>query len=503
MANRFITARSIGTIRRRSATNATVAVAVALTAPLMAPAASGAATQWTPKRVAETTAPREAGAPIMAIVSLKRQQVTVYDADGWIRRAPVSTGMTGRETPAGIFSIVEKDKDHHSNLYDDASMPNMERLTWSGIALHGGPLPGHAASHGCIRMPYGFAATLFDSARIGMRVIIAPDDAKPEKFSNPALLVGNAQAAADARTHAETLAREAADAVKLAGQAKDSANAAARAAAPAAGSVRKLQALKSEADAAVAYAEKLLAGAKTEQATSRAEDLRQKATAKAAYLAISLDSAKAEAKTKLDAAKAARDDAAAAKTKMTEAAKAAHDAKLATEPVSIFISRATQRLYVRRAFTATLDVPVTIRDPGKPIGTHVFTAVARTDDGGLRWTAVTIDGGDNAKDALDRVTMPKEILDRVGPTALPRSSIIISDEPLNGETNYHTEFVVVLNNYPQGGLLMRQHPQDDRVAEDDRDDDRPGGGFFGFQPWGSWNSFVRQRSGRTYYMRQW
>ncbi|MBV1698261.1 MAG: L,D-transpeptidase family protein, partial [Hyphomicrobiales bacterium] len=82
----------------------------------MAPAASGAATQWTPKSVAETTAPREAGAPIMAIVSLKRQQVTVYDADGWIRRAPVSTGMTGRETPAGIFSIVEKDKDHHSNL---------------------------------------------------------------------------------------------------------------------------------------------------------------------------------------------------------------------------------------------------------------------------------------------------------------------------------------------------------------------------------------------------
>jgi L,D-transpeptidase catalytic domain len=76
----------------------------------------------------------------MAIVSIKSQQVTIYDADGWILRAPVSSGIKGRETSAGVFSVVEKDKDHHSNLYDDASMPNMQRLTWSGIALHGGPL---------------------------------------------------------------------------------------------------------------------------------------------------------------------------------------------------------------------------------------------------------------------------------------------------------------------------------------------------------------------------
>ena len=110
-------------------------------------------------------------------------------------------------------------------------------------------------------------------------------------------------------------------------------------------------------------------------------------------------------------------------------------------------------------FDTTLEVPVTIRNPGKPIGTHVFTAVARTDDGGLRWTAVTIDGGDNARDALHRVTIPQDVLDRIAPTALPRSSIIISDEPLNRETNYRTEFVVVLNNQPQGGLAMRERPE--------------------------------------------
>ena len=98
----------------------------------------------------------------MAIVSIKSQKVTFYDADGWILRAPVSTGTTGRETPAGIFSVVQKDKDHHSSLYDDAWMPNMLRITWNGIALHGGPLPGYAASHGCVRMPFGFAEKLFD-----------------------------------------------------------------------------------------------------------------------------------------------------------------------------------------------------------------------------------------------------------------------------------------------------------------------------------------------------
>ena len=103
-------------------------------------------------------------------------------------------------------------------------------------------------------------------------------------------------------------------------------------------------------------------------------------------------------------------------------------------------------------FDATIEVPVTIRKPDKPIGTHVFTAMARN-DAGLRWTAVTIDNGDDAKDALDRITIPQHVLDRIAPTALPRSSIIVSDEPLSRETNYRTEFVAVLNNQPQGGFL--------------------------------------------------
>src|SRR5262249_13338835 len=157
---------------------------------------------------------------------------------------------------------------------------------------------------------------------------------------------------------------------------------------------------------------------------------KQKAAAKVEELQTQLDAAKANAKSKLDAAAAAQDAAKAAETRKIDTAKAAIDAKLALEPVSIFISRATQKLYVRRPthkrvpdggefFDASIEVPITIRNPDKPIGTHIFTAMART-DGGLRWTAVTIDSGDDANDsakaALDRITIPQDVLDRIAPT---------------------------------------------------------------------------------------
>src|SRR5260221_3601473 len=132
---------------------------------------------------------RIAGEPIMAIVSLRDQRVTIYDATGWILRAPVSSGQKGRETPAGIFSVIQKAAEHYSKLYDDAYMPHMQRITWSGIALHRGPLPGYPSSHGCIRLPYDFAARLFDLTRLGMRVIVAPTDVTSIEIAQPALLM--------------------------------------------------------------------------------------------------------------------------------------------------------------------------------------------------------------------------------------------------------------------------------------------------------------------------
>jgi len=483
-------------------------VTLAAMAVLAALTADAAARQARPAPPTEATAPRDAGEPIMAIVSIKTQQVTFYDADGWILRAPVSTGITGRETPAGVFAVLEKDKDHHSSLYDDAWMPNMQRLTWNGIALHGGPLPGYAASHGCVRMPYGFAEKLFEKTWIGMRVIISPDNAEPVEFSHPALFVPNAEAVAAAPAKAEALAREAAEAAKTADEAKKAAATAARETASLTVSVRKLQWLKTRADAELAFADKALAVAKTDQAKARAEDLRQKAAAKAADLGTQFDTAKADAKSKLDAAAAAKATAKAAQTRKADAAKAANDAKLALEPVSVYISRATQKLYVRRntrkpwadggeVFDATIEVPVAIRNPDKPIGTHVFTAVARNDSG-LHWTAVTIDNGDDAKDALDRVTIPQDVLDRIAPTAVPRSSIIVSDEPLSRETNYRTEFVAVLNNQPQGGFVTRLPTADVAVASDNSWGDTGLGSLF--QPnWNSQTNNTRRRGGQHYY----
>jgi L,D-transpeptidase catalytic domain len=450
--------------------------------------ADAAARQPRRAQATEATAPRQAGEPIMAIVSIKTQQVTFYDADGWILRAPVSTGTTERETPAGVFAIVQKKKDHRSNMYDDAWMPHMQRITWNGIALHGGPLPGYAASHGCVRLPFGFAEKLFDKTWIGMRVIVSPDDAAPVEFSHPALLVPNAAALAAAPARAEPLAREAAEAAKAANEAKGASATAARETATLRVSLRKLELSRTRADAELVLADKALAAAKTDQARARAEDLRQKATTKAAELGSRFDTANADAKSKLAAAAAAKDAVKAAETRKADAAKAAGDARLALEPVSIYISRATQRLYVRRAtrkpvpdggevFDATIEAPVKIRNPERRIGTHVFTAMARN-DAGLRWSVVTIDNGDDAKSALDRITIPQDVLDRVAPTALPRSSIIVSDEPLSSETNYRTEFVAVLSNHPQGGFITRERSRDDVLFAGDTWGDGGYGPFF-------------------------
>jgi hypothetical protein len=507
MVNRFTTARSTVAMRRwGSPAIVTLAVMAALTALT----ADAAARQARPKPPTEATAPRDAGEPIMAIVSIKAQQVTFYDADGWILRAPVSTGTTGRETPAGIFAVLEKEKEHRSTLYDDAEMPNMQRITWNGIALHGGPLPGYAASHGCIRMPFGFAEKLFDRTRIGMRIIISPDDAEPVEFSHPALLVPKAEAIVAAPARAEALPREAAEAAMTANEAKKAAASATRETASQSASLRKLQGLKTRADAELAYADKALAAARTDEARARAEDLKQKAAAKAAELGNQLDTAKADAKSKLDAAVVAKEAAKTAQMRKADTAKAASEAKLALEPVSIYISRATQKLYVRRpthkpapdgggiVFDATIEVPVTIRNPERPIGTHVFTAVARN-EAGLRWTAVTIDNGDNAKAALDRITIPQEVLDRIAPTALPRSSIVVSDEPLSSETNYRTEFVAVLNNQPQGGFITRRPTPDVLVASDDFQGDN-GFGFFNFaRDPAAQTGNTRRRGGGQYY----
>src|SRR6266446_3219430 len=392
--------------------------------------------------------------PIMAIVSLRNQRITVYDAKGWVLRAPISSGQKGRETPAGIFSVIEKQAEHYSNLYDDAYMPHMQRITWSGIALHGGPLPGYAASHGCVRMPYDFARRLFGMSKLGMRVIVASSDVAPVEIVHPALFPVQPRAG----TVAATRAAEADEASRKADQARLAAVAASREAARA--MMRVAENLKVRAEAQLAAADRA--------------------------------AAKAELQPKFDAVASTREAAVMAENARVVAAEAARKAALDVEPVSVFISRKSQRLYVRQAFQPILESPVAIRDADRPIGTHIFTAIERADsDVDMRWSVVSLNGGHadagsdrphgatrgrrgqdvepmatdpgGAKAALDRITIPQDALDRIAGIASPRSSLIISDEALSSETGKETEFVVLMSGEPQGGIKSRRRGPETKV----------------------------------------
>jgi len=116
---------------------------------------------------------------VRIIISLPLQRAYVYQGQALVGMAAVSTGRDGHETPAGEFTILAKDKDHHSNLYNDAAMPYMLRLTWDGIAIHAGRNPGYAASHGCIRVPMDFAKKLFAIAYTGAEVTVTDDYIDP------------------------------------------------------------------------------------------------------------------------------------------------------------------------------------------------------------------------------------------------------------------------------------------------------------------------------------
>ena len=140
----------------------------------------------------EEIAEKETGAkpqgPLIIAVSIEKQKVRIYDSNGFFAESPVSTGMAGHSTPMGVFSIIQKHKFHHSNIYSGAPMPYMQRITWSGVAMHAGVLPGYPASHGCIRMPMAFAMKMWNWTKMGARVIVTPGEMTPANFSHPLLV---------------------------------------------------------------------------------------------------------------------------------------------------------------------------------------------------------------------------------------------------------------------------------------------------------------------------
>ena len=443
---------------------------------------------------------RPAGAPLMAVVSLSRQRVTVYDADGWIMRAPVSSGKTGYETPAGIYSILQRKAEHYSNLYDDAEMPFMQRLTWSGIALHAGALPGYPASHGCVRMPRDFAERLFEVTRHGMRVIVMRDDIGPAEISHPLLFRPASGAVAEAvtgpsvvalsaepqpvapfqnlRKIAAAKAAEAEAASKRLDEVRIAAAAKYKEAARANKTLRIVQSAKLRAEGQLREIERRLESSTEPTTLAALEETKTAALASLAETQARFDAVQVEVQPTLDEVAQAREAALAGQQAKLAAEEEAREAKRRIAPISIFISRATQRLYVRQAMQPLFESDVAIANPDRPLGTYVLTALAyENDETEFRWNAVAMYGGQNsapaleprktdvaaAKSALDRISIPEDALARISSIVSPGSALIVSDEPLSRETGPATEFIVVMSDEPQGGIKIRRRAPEARM----------------------------------------
>ena len=377
----------------------------------------------------EVEPPRPGGTPLLAVVGLMDQHITIYDADGAIMHGPVSSGQTGYETPVGIYAVLQKEAEHYSNRYDDAAMPFMQRITWTGIALHAGALPGYPASHGCVRLPYKFAEDLFPLTKLGLRVVVARNSVAPVAILHPLLFkptpfrdnvalltqslaqpprsdAGDAmklgaippgdplglanrttalQAIMAAKGAEAEVAAKKADAARLVAKQKSAEKA------RAAKALRVAETAKTGAAENLADAEKDLSNAKSPEATQKLEEAKTKAAAKLAEAQTKFDAVKAEMQPIIDDYQRSADDAKAAETEKANALAAARDAERKLSPVSVFISLKTKKLYVRQAFEPIFESPVTINDPDKPIGTYIYTAVDYADGRrNVRWNVVSV-----------------------------------------------------------------------------------------------------------------
>jgi lipoprotein-anchoring transpeptidase ErfK/SrfK len=447
--------------------------------------------------------------PLYAVVSLADQHVSFYDANGLWERSVISTGVAGHPTPPGIFTILEKERWHRSNIYSGAPMPYMQRLAWTGVAMHEGVVTGRPASHGCIRLPGAFAKRLFGLTNVGQRVVVSPEDITPSDIVNAHLpvprlqtpppgadriaatkggkavetvaldkpaaggdtkLLNPAQFAHALKATSEANAVQAAQAKKaaLAGVAIKSADArqAARELSIAEESVRRVKAEIEDANRSIERAQ-------GEEAVKKAADRKSAAEAKLAETEGKVREA--------SEAKAAKDqDVASAQNAVREAdeeasaaAASAKDATIRAEPISIFISRKTKHLYVRQATQHLFDMPITILDPERPLGTHLFIAT-RAGDGGasLNWVGLTPPAAveikrhrhssrrghriepeeeasslktfpETAPAALDRIELPPEALQRIGERAWAGATLIISDVEMSGEGRYPMDFMIL------------------------------------------------------------
>src|SRR5712691_9970759 len=488
--------------------------------------------------------------PYHIVVSINAQRVSLYGSDGLIRTGSVSTGMRDHPTPMGVFTVIGKERYHHSNIYSNAPMPFMQRITWSGVALHEGVLPGYPASHGCIRMSHDFAQKLWPITKLGVRVVVARNELAPVEFEHPKLFVpklrpAEPQVAMNGATDGLSTARP----IKLAQIAPTAADAGSnltaavpdvpavkpaadatedsKAAEGAPQSAGTMEPVKPVEDVKAVEAVKPVENVKAVEALDTAkpfDDVKAADTTQPTEATTADDTLKAtgtvepirpadvavpiapnylrksvEALQSAEPPKAVEVAPAAAPPSPVEAAPGGSDTvkpaptidpakpvaprmKAADQPakrtgqVAVFVSRKEKKIFVRQGFIPLFDMPIVIEEPDQPLGTHVFTAMAVTENGaGMRWNLMTIPTDPSAPvveqkdtrkkskeppkglpkpavqlkrpstaaEALVRIQMPKEAVDRIGELLVPGSSLVVSDEGLGRETGRYTEFIVL------------------------------------------------------------
>jgi lipoprotein-anchoring transpeptidase ErfK/SrfK len=358
------------------------------------------------------------------VISLDRQQLTLYSDGRPIAQSRVSTGTAGHPTPTGVFSVIQKDRWHRSNLYNNAPMFYMQRITWSGVAMHQGIVPNQPASHGCIRLPEAFARQLWRVSKLGTRVVIARGQVAPVEIAHKRLFT----LPREPTEPAPEVAASSADRVK--------------------GAYGVLEVGRSGAP-------------QVETATDAAKPKDPTLDA----MALALTKPREPAATSSEMVKSTYDAFEMRRSKPavgtgTGAGAVAEVTPYRHGPISVFISRREGKLFVRKGFEPMFDVAVTFVRPEQPLGTHVFTALSLKDDETtLRWNVITLPTSprkpekgkqpewsgppSTAGQALDRVTIPPEALERITELMSVGASLIISDQGLGPETGRGTDFIVL------------------------------------------------------------
>jgi len=341
--------------------------------------------------------------PLTMVVSLSQQKIDIYRGTTRVTTSKISSGKRGHETKIGVFSILEKRRYHRSNLYSDAPMPWMQRLTWSGTALHAGVVPGYPASHGCIRLPFSFAPKLFQLTSVGENVVVTHARVTPKPIEHKTLfqparsapLVSMALADQDQTVTSDLAATDAT--LQGTEQVDIDAYDDAESATP----LRMLITRRTPRDRIIGtqYVLASLGYLRRQNFTGRLGP-ETMAAIKAFQKANSL--------------------------KVTgnfseDVAKAIYRSAGKSDPPP-------GHLYVRQDFRQVFDFPVDFLNTKQSLGTHMFTAMKSPSGGAnIAWMAISLEGDDSRR-VLDRIEIPDDVRKQISERLTPGSTLIVADD---------------------------------------------------------------------------